>query len=352
MKSFVPLILTGALGLSACASYTRTQRIQPPFYVVPAQTEVALVTVDVPKEVMERAPSDFSNMPGMIAAALPAAFAGSPLKAVDQLSLGYTLEIAPAAPSETTIMGLTVVNDEAPPESQSYVATAPEGLPVGVTAPLVLGTRVLDWRLYKKEVGTKDKPRKVDCASVDIVYSLWSRDGQEVETRRVKVDLAFMTKLAQGVKLLPPRSAAMGMNQTKAFFFGSGAMDRSQLFRQAVEANVMAFAFPFAKHEIPVSAVWDDSSEDVKDGIAKADSGDMKGAVASWQALLQSNPKNSAAHFNLGVAHEIAGEDAEALQAYDRAIGIDNTKGLYTRARGALQARVDLRKEVHLPSAP
>lgn len=318
--------------------------------VVPAQTELALVTVDVPKKVMERAPSDFADMPGMIAAALLGAFRGSPVKLVDKVSLGHMMEIEPSSAPEIEVLpGVTVQADHAPPENAIYIAKAPEGLPVGVTAPLVLGVRVLDWRLIKKEAGTKNKPRKVDNARVDVVYSLWTHDGREVETRRVKADLAFMTKFAQGVKLLPGRGPD-GMYQTKEFFFGGGSMDRRRLFEQAVEINARAFAFPFAEHQIPVSAVWDDSVDSVKPGVDKADRGDLPGAIESWTEVLKTDPKCAPALFNTGVAYELQGDDETAKTKYDEALGV-NARDLYRRTRKALRARIEMRQTIELPTS-
>ena len=94
--------------ITGCGSYTRTVRVQKAFYAVERPAEVALVSVHVPREVMERAPSDLSNMRGMIASALEPAFAGSSLRAVDKVDLGFTLKIEPKGAQTVNLGSISV----------------------------------------------------------------------------------------------------------------------------------------------------------------------------------------------------------------------------------------------------
>jgi hypothetical protein len=351
------LVLVALAWLSGCAAYTRTSRTQQPFYQVDRPVEIALVSVQAPRWVMERAPSDFSNMRGIVAGALTSAFAGTQFTVVDKVDLGYTMAVGPKAPETQKIWIFEVQEEPTMARDQLYVAEAPVGLPMGVKQDLVLGVYVADWRMTKTNVGTDKKPQYKDSASVDLVYSLWTRQGKEVETRRVRTGLSPQGWVKDATSILPDREHAMSFHTSKDLWGKMAPMNRDELFRTAVTSNSFAFAFPYGSHEMFMTAQWDDTNDLVKPAVELAEKERFDDAYAAWKALADANPTLAPAVFNMGVVHEIKGQDLEALQLYEKAKELNPQQTLYERTRKALKDRLDQQSAIPLeggakPKAP
>lgn len=75
-------------------------------------------------------------------------------------------------------------------------------------------------------------------------------------------------------------------------------------------------------------------------GVDRALSGDLAGADAEFTKLTQTEPKNAAAWYDLGVVAELQGDEDRALSAYKTAHELRNTS-LYRDAVRHLEARLN-----------
>ncbi len=349
MRAMSPALLAAVALAAGCASYTRTTRPQAPLLEAPRPAEIALVSVEVPRYVNERAPSDFANMRGMVSTALSEALANTNLRLVDKVDLGYHLSIAPKGPDTVKVLGFDLETAPSLPADQVYAGHAPQHLPVGVTEDLVLGVSVLDWAIRKVEVGTDKQPKKQERVFVDLVYSLWTRSGEEVETRRIKVQLAEMSWVKDGVSFLPPHSPHLGYDAAQENFGQMTPTGTTAMFRTAVSASAKAFVFPLTPHQVHMTAQWDDSHEAVKPGVQLAEDERFDEAFGEWEKLVAKEPNLAPAVFNMGVVHEIRGQDQQALELYEKARALNPESGLYERTEGALKGRLQLKKPIPLP---
>ncbi len=331
-------------GTTACGASTTATRKQPAFYDAPPQTPIALVTVDVPPWVMDRAPSDFANMHGLIRAALEASLQGTSFRLVDRTDLEYRMVIGPKAPDSKRIWVFETEEPPALPADQLYIAEEPRGLPVGVKEPLVLGVQVTSWRLRRERFGDAKKSVDKDVALVDLVYSLWTTKGDEVETVRVRTKLVAGDPVTRGITLLPNRNHWMSFSDQPSWRFQTSERAREALFKQAIQSSAAAFAFPFRGHDVGMRAIWDDSNEAVKPGIALADAKDFEGAMASWQAVVDADPNNAAALFNIGQVLEVQARDQEAAEVYERALALAPKNSQYRLYLGRAKERAGLRR--------
>jgi tetratricopeptide (TPR) repeat protein len=80
----------------------------------------------------------------------------------------------------------------------------------------------------------------------------------------------------------------------------------------------------------------------LKAAHASLDAGRYQEAIAAYTAVLRREPRNVEAITHLGVILAIAGHQAEALEAFDRALAIDRdyAHALWDKA-GVLEARQD-----------
>lgn len=85
----------------------------------------------------------------------------------------------------------------------------------------------------------------------------------------------------------------------------------------------------------------------VRDGNKLARDGDWGGAVAAWTGILEADPYNPAAAFNLAVAAEVAGDFASARAAFDKVAAlrpggdVDRARARVTAREAAVQTLVD-----------
>lgn len=342
MRSIVTILLS-FLVLEGCAS-SRATRVQKPFIAINRPATVALVTFTVPPSVLERVTSDLApSLRQTALGALQNALVGTPLTLVDKTDLGFTLRITADIPEPTRLELLA--GERKPQHDLVYGAEPPIDLPVGVTQDLVLGMYVLEWRRGVHNVGTDKEPVWIERAEVDVVYSLWTRDGREVETRRVVVQQRANTPVFEGMALLPSAGHDAFMSHDVELDGLRGPFFADETFQFAADLQARLFAWPFRAHELREYWEWDDTHDGVKPGVELAMKGELDSALASWVALVDREP---AAMFNTAVVHEIRGDDAAALALYKKAQGLRSQTPLYDQALRNMQARLALQRAVEL----
>lgn len=77
----------------------------------------------------------------------------------------------------------------------------------------------------------------------------------------------------------------------------------------------------------------------LKAGVERLLTNDPAGAEQAFRAVLQSEPTNAAAWYDLGVCGELSGEWTKAAEAYRSAVGLSK-KGLYVDALGRAESEV------------
>lgn len=77
-------------------------------------------------------------------------------------------------------------------------------------------------------------------------------------------------------------------------------------------------------------------AQSVGQGYTQLSGGQIAGAIATFQRLVQQNPNNVEAQLGLAIAYRRAGRDAEALQVYQRVITLDPSNRLALNTLGLL----------------
>ncbi|MDF1566346.1 MAG: tetratricopeptide repeat protein [Deltaproteobacteria bacterium] len=341
------VVVVGLLALigTGCVAQVRTVRRQAPMIELPPKTPVALVSIEVPKWVLDRAPSTYGHPEAMFLPALQRAFDGTNALLVDERELGWSMTIGPLDPDTGQLMHVDPRVPLALAPDQEFTAARPEHLPLGITHPLILGVQVIGWTYRKEMVGSTPRMR----AETDIVYSLWTRDGREVETRRVKLSLVPSAGWRDAPDFVPARSHWWSWSGSQQYGARYTSVRPEETFGEAVSANAQAFAFPFHAADLHFGRQLDDSDEALKEGIDHLKAGRHAEARASFEALVQVRPELAGAHYDLGILEEIEGNDAAAIECFRRALKARPDTGLYARELQAVEARQAARLRPQLP---
>ncbi|GAB3200540.1 hypothetical protein GCM10027062_20450 [Nocardioides hungaricus] len=86
----------------------------------------------------------------------------------------------------------------------------------------------------------------------------------------------------------------------------------------------------------------------VQQGLDQLGSGDTAGAKATFAKVLDVDPDNKYAHFNLGVIAQQAGDAKTAMRRYDKAIASDDAFAPALFNKGILTEPADLEQAVEL----
>ena len=329
-----------ALFAIACGSSTMAKVNETAYWSVPSNTKVALITVDASKKVGERAPSDFANFKAMLMGSLSAAF-GAHVEIVDKTELGFKQLIAPVQKEAKKLWIFTEETAPVMPADQVWGAEAPKGLPTGVTEPLTLAVKVLAWSVNNELVGNGSLAKEVPVAHLDLVYSLWTKAGKEVETVRV-VNSVNGEMRGEFVSSLPARNWRLVSDYRGA----DGAMgDREKVFRAAVANTGSWFSWPYLPHEVSFQAVWHTTDDRDKPAVKLADEGKWEEAFAVWKGMADADAKAAPPLYNMGVVRYVQGNRAEALAFFNKACALDD-KLLYRQMRDKVVEGDQLRKAV------
>lgn len=124
--------------------------------------------------------------------------------------------------------------------------------------------------------------------------------------------------------------------------------DRGNLIEHAMRKVVRSFVSDITPSRVIEKIVLDDADAALKPGVKLAKGGLLDAAWASWQAVLDANPRSAGAIYNQGVLLETRGDFDEAAAAYRKAIEI-SPKPLYRDALYALGKRLS---EAHSLQTP
>lgn len=276
-----PIALTAAALLSGCAAELHGLRAQESFAVAPAGTQVALVSVTLADGV-----STAGDPTALLKAGLALAFQTTSFALVDETSAAATIEIAPELP---------------------FTVTLPAALPG--TAPLVLGVRIVDLEMTPDGA---DRPR----ITADLMYTLWTRAGREVETRAVQVTGCPNLPFRAGLRITPLRARALRWDDDATERARYASRDEQKLLTETLAASAAAFFFPYGRRAVWFSATMDKSDSALKPGLELSLRGDLDAAYLAFESVT-SFP---GAVFNMGVIREVQGRDDEALALYDRTL--------------------------------
>jgi len=338
------VVVVGLL-TTGCVAQVRTVRRQAPMIALGSGGHVALASVEVPKWVLDRAPAEYGHPSAMLVPALQRAFDGLGVNLVDRRDLGWSMTIGPRSLDTGALM---VVDPKAAPldePEQVFIASPPAHLPLGMIEPLILGVQVIGWTFRKETVGQSIRMR----AETDLVYSLWTRDGREVETRRVRLAMVPSAGWKDAPHFVPARSHWWSWSNSKTYWMKRAGLREDQTFGEAVSANAQAYFFPFHPAEFHFGRQLDDSDEALKPGIELIKQDKVEEAFASWDEAARERPQLAGAFYNMGIAMEIQGHDDEAIALFRKALKAKPNTGLYSRELEAVESRQRARIEVILP---
>jgi tetratricopeptide (TPR) repeat protein len=117
----------------------------------------------------------------------------------------------------------------------------------------------------------------------------------------------------------------------------SGHDSETKVLSILAREGISAAANHLAPHETSVEAQlavsgFGGNSWRILRGNSKAHAGDWVAATEAWQKVLEHDPENHAALFNLGVASEAAGDFARAQRFYESAANLNTRSELYREA--------------------
>ncbi len=226
--------------------------------------------------------------------------------------------------------------------SQRFTSSEPSPLPAPVVEPLVLAAHVVSWKETTEPYGNRER-RKV---TADVVYSLWTRHGKEVETRRVTVSAVPQQNFATAPTMVPEWSSWKRLNweSDSGYRPRFAPMDEEQLFACAADVSARAFAYPYGNREVHFSAQLEDDDA-LEEGLEHVKEKDWEAAYKSFAAAAEANPDLAGAYYNMGVMRELQGRTAEAVGHYEQAVELDD-KGMYRRQRDAASRRLAVHKDL------
>lgn len=115
--------------------------------------------------------------------------------------------------------------------------------------------------------------------------------------------------------------------------------DEEMAMRNAAEGALERFLADITPRLVRAS-VRLDTSDGAQEGMLDlAQRGSLQAAVEQMQGYVAANPGNAAAHYNLGAMLDASLRFREALESYDRAIGLD-AQSLYTQTRAECARRL------------
>ena len=176
--------------------------------------------------------------------------------------------------------------------------------------------------------------------TADVVYTVWTRGGREVETRRVQVNGIPAAPFTERVKLLPKRTFWASPTEDSDLRSRYASLDEAKLPVETAQVSADVFAYTYGAHQRWFSAQLDETSPLLKPGIELSNKDDFEGAYRSFAEVAAANPQLAGAFFNQGVMCEVLGRDEEASALYKKARGLDAKEGLYVRQQEALEDRL------------
>lgn len=232
---------------------------------------------------------------------------------------------------------------------QAFAAERPSNVPADIEAPLLMSAHVVEW----SEGSQKVMNSRRRTALTDVVYTVWTRDGKEVDTRRVRWELVPGETLGEPPDQLVPDWASWiehSWEYDKGYSNDVVSADESKIFEGAARASAKAFAYPFGTRKVRFDTLLAEGPK-LKAGLEKMDQENWQAAYAEFEKVLESNPNNAGAHYNMGVIREVQGRLEDAITHYEKAHEIEPNEGRYARQLDAARRRAKLREKVPLPAS-
>jgi hypothetical protein len=110
------------------------------------------------------------------------------------------------------------------------------------------------------------------------------------------------------------------------------------LFLEALQYALSGLTADLGSRELRLELKLE-TGGDLDEGVDRALAGDLPGARASLAALTTARPDFAAAWYDLGVVHEVGGDDQQALACYRTAAHLSDA-WLYRHAQEQLEARL------------
>ncbi|MGC4119960.1 MAG: tetratricopeptide repeat protein [Myxococcales bacterium] len=221
----------------------------------------------------------------------------------------------------------------------AFAAQLPAQLPAGCDAALLMGVQAVQVDLSTETMQGGFSRKRL---ATDLVYTIFTREGREVETTRVRVEGVPSAFYRHGVSFAPKRSS--WLDWSEAGESRLAPLDETKLFAATAEASAAAFLFPYAEHKMVFSAQLDESSPALKPGIELSNKDNFEAAFGSFESAAKADPTLAGAFYNMGVMREVQGRDEEALALYRKAVGLKPGEGMYVRALKALESRAKHRE--------
>jgi hypothetical protein len=230
-------------------------------------------------------------------------------------------------------------------ESSPYllVDRADEGaraFPVDVPEPIVMKIEVRRWPC-----------NSATDASLDIVFSTWTRDGVNLETQNVR------GLLWRNLEMVPGREGAYRVAATH-LLVDRGDADLLAVNGQDFARNTLGRAVAmfvqrgYGEDAEPFTAQFE-HDDVVAPGIRLAKRGRFDDAIASWQEVLRTRPAYARALFNIGMLLTVRGRDRAAIGYLEAAVAHGATGALPVGVRDRCRERIELlRPLVPVRSAP
>lgn len=183
--------------------------------------------------------------------------------------------------------------------------------------------------IYEKTLFGKVKKKKYREEFVDV----------EVIDREANVTLSFRLINVETGQIVASREASH--SYTKRVRSGETSLPpANEILGNLGLRCVDEFVQMLAPHQVTVQTQFAKGSKEVNNGIEFAQNGLWDKAQAVWEEVLQKDPQNDAAWYNLGLAAEAQGYYLEAQDAYDQAVAL-KPKKLYMESLKRIREHIE-----------
>ncbi|MFP2926321.1 hypothetical protein ACLESO_14095 [Pyxidicoccus sp. 3LG] len=318
------LVLLTLVGCGPTFSSVHVMRRHVPLPVVEEAPAVGILQVHVEDTVLETAPEDFLHVSGLVVKAAKEHLAQTGIPVEDYVDLEDAPPVrwtrGPSRDSRTPL---------------SLEALPP--LPFGVRTPLVTLVEVWEWKVdeqqEKEEPGEPGSVHR-DRASVTLLLSTWTREGEPVSTEVIRAsavagDTLFLKATGGEQRVsayLGLRGASRMPDDTKALFW--------TVLREAVGLHYASHLPYLVPEQWPLEK---SHAKEWKYQAFLAERFDV--LLAAWTRAYQADPLAHGALYNAALVHLIRGEDEQALPLLQRAFSVKG-EAVYLQTLDSIRDRV------------
>lgn len=195
--------------------------------------------------------------------------------------------------------------------------------PDSIAEPLLLMIAVNDWSeamVPGLMEGTETKQIRAD-----LVFSLWGRHGDHVETRRIGFEFVQNYRFKRPPRMAPPWPSYLRYNweNDNGYRPIMATSPANQLFETAADLAARAFFFPYGQRDIHFRSELM-KAPGSEEGLELVEQRRWADAYESFQQGMDREGESSGIHFNLGIMAELMGDDNRAIEHYERAVELEN----------------------------